>query len=428
MKTIPIHPQDQAEAEWSYSETERRLERAKLSLPKQIQNPGNSLDVGLERAALALILDRPQAELWATLRDILALGLALFKAGGAGLGEQVPIRYRGIQLHLQGGLHEYVDGPHWLWTWAAARLLRDRRAMAELCTFDAEKLHRGRTPTVYVSLIQAIAARELGRPWEALHDRALAKARALRPPLPLPLAWLSLMDCLDRTGRSGMDPVAYSLGLENALLAHRDTYGRAELAHLTHSRIDWISLAFGAIAHDEGLPLQCNSEYIPEWLMRGEATPSWSTLMAEPVPELAFEHNIGHPHAPDALYGNHRLFLWMDGTVRLEHRKGQQAKAWTARLSPEYFRRVLLLLREGAFPEIPVHTLPAGPSFRICSMLFGGRRVDALLPRSGEGQEPWKELFTVVDSIVVCLSGQRLNGYLGTLPIALSERVEFRPG
>jgi hypothetical protein len=147
---------------------------------------------------------------------------------------------------------------------------------------------------------------------------------------------------------------------------------------------------------------------------------NWKEMMARPVPELAFEHNIGHPHAPDAIYGNHRLFLWMDGRLRLEHRKGKSEKFWTARIDPKYFARVMELLQQVGFPDIPVERLPAGPSFRILSLLQGERRADALIPRSWEGEEPWKELFTCIDSIVVSVCGQRLNGYLGT------QRVELK--
>jgi hypothetical protein len=183
----------------------------------------------------------------------------------------VEVEYRGSTLEIQGGRHEYVDGQHWLWSWSVARLLRDRPAMAELCCFDAKKIDAGRSPAFFIPLIQALQAKESGKPWEALHDRALADAQVFRPAAraKVPLSWLLLMDSLDTTGRPGPDVAAFNRGLEAALVAHREEYGRPELGHLTYARLDWLCLGFCALAQDEGLPLQITSDYIPTWLIKG---------------------------------------------------------------------------------------------------------------------------------------------------------------
>jgi hypothetical protein len=411
--------------ESAYQRTADRLAGAARALPMRIQNPGTFLGVALERVAWCLILARPESELWDAVRDALDLGRALFRAAMAERHTRVQAEFRGTAVEIQGGPHEYVDGQNWLWTWALARVLRHRAALRELCAFEASRFDSGRSPAFFVLLIETVQAMEAGRPWEALHDRAMSATSGPRATLALP--WLGALDALDQTGRPGPDADALNRELERALLAHRDVYASPDNAHRTQSRVDWVSVGLANRALDEGLALTCASDYIPITLARGARAPTWEQLLAEPVPELALEHNLGHPDAPDAIDGNHRLFMWMDGRVRLEHRSGRRARGWTARVAPSIFQEVLALARASDLLHHGEPTLPGGPSFRIVSLHHAGRHADALVARTREAVGPWRDLFTWLDSVVVAVSGQRPAGSLGTRTVVVHERTAYAP-
>lgn len=413
-------------AERMYQRTAKDLDEVPEVLSARMQNAGVFLDLALSRIAWGVALDRPEAEQWSTARDALDLVRALFIGAVAPHRSAVTVRFRGAEVAMIGGSHSYVNGRNWLRGWALARALRDRDAMRELCELDASIADKGGTLEFMESIIKTLQAMEMGLPWEALHDLAVGATKGPRSDFARP--WLDALDALDQTGRAGPDAKAFNDALEACLVAHRDVFGKEENSHITEGRIDWVSVGLANRALDEGLSIECDSEYIPSSLTRGMgAAPSWETLLKEPPPELAVEHVIGHPEAPDAPDGCRRLFMWVDGRVRVEHRVGKRARGWTARVDRALFTEVLSLSREADVLHHAEPTLPGGPSFRVLSLHHGGRHADALVARARESSEPWRALFTVFDSVVAALSGERPKGSLSTREIAAHELAKYKP-
>lgn len=146
----------------------------------------------------------------------------------------------------------------------------------------------------------------------------------------------------------------------------------------------------------------------------------WNEQLRQPPDCLFFSHDVGLANAPDARSGRHLLVLSPDGRAGLEHWQQGQYRRHSGWVNPQILRRILEILVELQFPEIPSQPVMAGPSFRAIEVTGLGLAARLTLSRiHAEKHEPTRELCEWVDSVMAALRGEPLPGYRCLRPVAL---------
>ena len=181
-----------------------------------------------------------------------------------------------------------------------------------------------------------------------------------------------------------------------------------------------LTARFGPVTEVEGLPGVFEGGFHPR---SGEDVPTpWIQRLVAPPDDLRFHHDVGIAHSPTSRSGRHLLTLSPDGEARLQRWQRDDHAAWTARFDPTILRRILQILADAGFPDIPRQPIYAGPSFRNVTVEVGGERTMVRLSRTiAEKNEPWKELCEWVDSLMLAIGDSPLPGYLHRREVAVSD-------
>jgi Immunity protein 49 len=208
----------------------------------------------------------------ASLKDLhysLAFGVAHYRLA-ANSTEQVKLDLEGKEMLVTGQIGAFLDFIYWLPVWRVANLLRENSALKSLVEA---------TETLYgkeFSLLSDLDSKFTGLLHASLYrediNSALAQIERLLEvhstddsdyskflKLPELLVWKSVLS---------MDSVSFKANMVNGLEKHKDFWGTTENRTSAHGWISLPLLQVAAYAHDHGMDLDVESDYIPDWLVK----------------------------------------------------------------------------------------------------------------------------------------------------------------
>lgn len=155
----------------------------------------------------------------------------------------------------------------WSQVFGAALILRDTDALAQLCRYDPSDFVGG-YDGYHISIAAGLMAMHTGSAdCEAVLAEALKQAQAAT----MFPEWGRLhgvpavhLAAAVRCGEAG----AVNAALRDALECHRALCDRPESRHLAQRYLPLLSLGLAAMAHDAGIPITVESDYLPPWLAR----------------------------------------------------------------------------------------------------------------------------------------------------------------
>lgn len=149
----------------------------------------------------------------------------------------------------------------------------------------------------------------------------------------------------------------------------------------------------------------------------------WPKLLQSPPADLCFIHDDGSENAPDDPIGKVRLVLRADGSVFLENRKIGRVRQWHATAEPAALSRVLALLRQVGFPNLPLpQQLVPGMPLRSVRILASQQCSGAVLSRDRTAPgSPERAFCDLIDVLIAQASDNQLYAHhQGALPRLIS--------
>ena len=234
-------------------------------------NCGASFDhatalVGL-RSALGAPADHvAEAVTW--VRDV---GVALFRRGMLEREDHVTASIAGRAVDVPGGPSYWNSAPRWADAVGAALSLRDEDALVQLCAFPADgflgsyaRYHDTYARAVMAALAGDLSGRDLFL--ESVEQAERADTFPIRGRLyGAPLARLALAVLAG-------DQAEYTVRLTEGLEAFATLYGQGQDRQDPRGVVPLRYVGWCARAHDAGLTLEVESDYLPPYLVEGLAS------------------------------------------------------------------------------------------------------------------------------------------------------------
>jgi hypothetical protein len=185
------------------------------------------------------------------------------------LGDGPPARYR------TQGPTDYSHAANWRQGFHLAVLVRDRETLDRLCRVPLDVLRASPTRTdeyayLYVDALQGYWRSEQDTP--ARLTRALEETEPAKVPIAGPDFVLDLivpeMELLYRVMLG--DAAAFNASLASALELYKKYWSHAKRAYAPEGQLAWGALAMASLAHEQGLAVTVESDYLPPRLWRGE--------------------------------------------------------------------------------------------------------------------------------------------------------------
>lgn len=258
-----------------------RFDSALQDASRSAANLSSVVESGIGYAGYLAVLEPASSELVRVVRLIARSG-AYMLAPGAGEDElEVRLDADHVMRHRATGPTSLTDVDVWLTATAAAVVAREVKAMEMLVAVPTSVLRCASTtgPECAYLFVDALRAFYLGRPSA---DLLMAALNATDPDThdlhdidyTLNITF-SQMQLLLRLMTSDRD--AFNRDLATALKRHRIYYGRPESRSRDPKGLIALgSLAFAAIVHDSGWPIEVESDYLPKRLLEGEHAHSGS--------------------------------------------------------------------------------------------------------------------------------------------------------
>ena len=251
--------------------------------------PGILLSHMLNQLGRSDILAKPRADWLFWLQLASELGRGLFQVAAHPRGTTTTIHVLGQDVEVPSGRSEDSDAFSWTATWGVARTLRDARTLEVLHNFDPELLTGVQQSYDLHHYELVFAFRDTDRwewDWETAAQRTIqhTQAPSLIVPKGAPLA-RAKAECILALGRK--DEAAFNEALFEALNGHKAFLGSRNNRIHVDTLLSFELLGLCSVAHDMGLAISVESDYIPRWLYTQE--PVTDELSAELLPFLSQE-------------------------------------------------------------------------------------------------------------------------------------------
>ena len=251
--------------------------------------PGSRFSACLEMLGYSDILNKPRADWLFWLQLASELGRGLFQVAAHPRGTTTTIHVLGQDVEVPSGRSEDSDAFSWTATWGVARTLRDARTLEVLHNFDPELLTGVQQSYDLHHYELVFAFRDTDRwewDWETAAQRTIqhTQAPSLIVPKSAPLA-RAKAECILALGRK--DEAAFNEALFEALNGHKAFLGSRNNRIHVDTLLSFELLGLCSVAHDMGLAISVESDYIPRWLYTQE--PVTDELSAELLPFLSQE-------------------------------------------------------------------------------------------------------------------------------------------
>ena len=251
--------------------------------------PGSRFSACLEMLGYSDILNKPRADWLFWLQLASELGRGLFQVAANPRGTTTTIHVLGQDVEVPSGSGDESTAVSWTDVWGVARTLRDAKTLEVLHNFDPELLYGvgAHYDLHYYELV--FAFRDTDRwewDWESSANRAIEhmESRPLMSPKGVPLA-KGVAECILALGRK--DEAAFNEALFEALNGHKAFLGSRNNRIRVKNLFSFELLGLCSVAHDMGLAISVESDYIPRWLYTQE--PVTDELSAELLPFLSQE-------------------------------------------------------------------------------------------------------------------------------------------
>ena len=251
--------------------------------------PGSRFSACLEMLGYSDILNKPRADWLFWLQLASELGRGLFQVAANPRGTTTTIHVLGQDVEVPSGSGDESTAVSWTDVWGVARTLRDAKTLEVLHNFDPELLYGvgAHYDLHYYELV--FAFRDTDRwewDWESSANRAIEhmETRPLMSPKGVPLA-KGVAECILALGRK--DEAAFNEALFEALNGHKAFLGSRNNRIRVKNLFSFELLGLCSVAHDMGLAISVESDYIPRWLYTQE--PVTDELSAELLPFLSQE-------------------------------------------------------------------------------------------------------------------------------------------
>ncbi|MBL8930808.1 MAG: hypothetical protein JNL54_11845 [Kineosporiaceae bacterium] len=141
----------------------------------------------------------------------------------------------------------------------------------------------------------------------------------------------------------------------------------------------------------------------PGWLTRLLGSSGRHAPTGAEVLRIVYES--GSEFDPADPFGLCVLDLRSDGDVHLTTRRRAVERAYRATMRPGVLERVVRNLREGGFPGVPEHVVPAGPTRRLqVHTATGHQQTPPMAFHEAPRWPGYREAFHLLDSLVVAVS------------------------
>ena len=251
--------------------------------------PGILLSHMLNQLGYSDILAKPRADWLFWLQLASELGRGLFQVAANPRGTTTTIHVLGQDVEVPSGSGDESTAVSWTDVWGVARTLRDAKTLEVLHNFDPELLYGvgAHYDLHYYELV--FAFRDTDRwewDWETAAQRTIqhTQAPSLIVPKSAPLA-RAKAECILALGRK--DEAAFNEALFEALNGHKAFLGSRNNRIHVDTLLSFELLGLCSVAHDMGLAISVESDYIPRWLYTQE--PVTDELSAELLPFLSQE-------------------------------------------------------------------------------------------------------------------------------------------
>lgn len=221
-------------------------------------------------AGAASVLGEPRAVQRAFLARAVELGRASFElAYDEG---EVEITIDGAALRVPAtGPTGYTEPATWHTVFGLALALRERSTVDYLASLDVVVMHDSATRVDDYRYAMMVAMQTFwrGGDWRPHAKEAVALSSDSgvggADHVPAVLGQLALLDPIERN-----DAAAFSAQLTAALEAHRAHWGAKRWSGHLAAQLAVVPLGLAALAHDRGLSIDVESDYVPAWIIRGE--------------------------------------------------------------------------------------------------------------------------------------------------------------
>jgi len=249
--------------------------------------PGSRFSACLEMLGYSDILNKPRADWLFWLQLASELGRGLFQVAANPRGTTTTIHVLGQDVEVPSGSGDESTAVSWTDVWGVARTLRDAKTLEVLHNFDPELLTGVQQSYDLHHYELVFAFRDTDRwewDWESSANRAIEhmETRPLMSPKGVPLA-KGVAECILALGRK--DEAAFNEALFEALNGHKAFLGSRNNRIRVKNLFSFELLGLCSVAHDMGLAISVESDYIPRWLYTQE--PVTDELSAELLPFLS---------------------------------------------------------------------------------------------------------------------------------------------
>ncbi|TXI33790.1 MAG: hypothetical protein E6Q58_02250 [Niabella sp.] len=247
---------------------EERLQR----LPEKVSKVKDNLGVGFDTATsilgLRIAINRSNNEIIEALQNIVEWGVALFQRAMTHRDEMVELFVSNQKVYATGHSSYYNSAPRWQHAFGAALALRNENAVKSLCAFDVS-LWGGTCDLYHYTYVDAVIAfMTKSGDWNQLLHESETKAinATLYPKLAhqLGLPRIALTHAILHNKQE-----AYCLALTPALSNYFKCYSKKPDNRDPVGVLSLIYLGWCAFAHDRSLECNLKSDYIPEWIVKG---------------------------------------------------------------------------------------------------------------------------------------------------------------
>jgi hypothetical protein len=231
-------------------------------------------NAGLSAASFASVVDPGSEELCRGLRIAKESALALVLMNATDPAAKVVVAVDGRERVFPAtGPQEFGHAVQWQVCFDLAMMLRDRDTLDRLCAVPGDALRRSTTRMFELDhhIVEVMRALWLRRPDVA--DRLVVALEATDPAdEPRSADWIlntvvpSLKVLAELLTR---DAAAFRGALIEALELHRQRWSAPSRAGEESGWLAWQCLALASLAHDEGIPVEVESGYLPPRVYRG---------------------------------------------------------------------------------------------------------------------------------------------------------------
>jgi hypothetical protein len=278
MPHIPRHDVDEAFSRQRAEAEAKKPEAYLKALPKNLAHANMLRSTAQAWAAHLSVVDPTSPEICQALRLGAEAMAALFTGAAAGQG-QVEVRLGGKTVSAAAAMDQSVVHPgNWQGGFFLAAICRESDLLEALCDTPTEALRGSPSKAdefayLYVDalrafwrqddqapalLLQALKATDPGQLQVASEDYVLDIV------VPQMEVLYRLMD---------QDAAGFNKALEKAVQLHRDHWKKGDRKNDPEGYLAFPLIGLASLAHDAGLPVQVESDYLPGNLAQGECAP-----------------------------------------------------------------------------------------------------------------------------------------------------------